>query len=223
MLDSIIRFSLRYRTLVIVLALAVLAYGGYLMTTLPIDVFPDLDRPRVVILTECPGLSPEEIETLVTQPIESRLLGATGVQAVRSQSSMGLVVIYVEFGWNTEVRAARQVVQERLATLAGVLPEGIRPQMTPPTSIMGQIMHVGLYRRRGPQGGDLFPVGKTGLLAERLEKAGEPKLTVWQPHDRHDPATWERVAVERVLGDAGQGKDEEKESRVQVLIKGQAH
>src|SRR6266542_4698764 len=222
MLDSIIRLSLRYRTLVIVLAVAVMVYGGYLTTRLPIDVFPDLDRPRVVILTECPGLSPEEVETLVTQPIESRLLGATGVQAVRSQSSMGMVVIYVEFDWNTEIRAARQVVQERLATVAGVLPEGIRPQMTPPTSIMGQIMHVGLYRRRGPQGGDLFPVGKRGWFDERLEKGGEPQLTVWQPHDRNDPATWERVAAERVVWEAAPSKGEEKERRVRVFVRGQS-
>ena len=121
MLDAIIRWSLRYRTLVVVLALATMLCGGYLSATLPIDVFPDLDRPRVVILTECRGLSPEEVETLVTQPIESRLLGATGVQAVRSQSSIGLNVVYVEFAWNTEIRAARQVVQERLASLAGKL------------------------------------------------------------------------------------------------------
>src|SRR5262249_51375742 len=117
-------------------------YGGYLFTTLPIDVFPDLDRPRVVILTECPGLSPEEVETLVTQPIETSILGASGVEAVRSQSSPGLAVIYVEFGWRTEIRAARQVVTERLGTVP--MPPGIRPQMTPPTSIMGQFMHFGL-------------------------------------------------------------------------------
>jgi HME family heavy-metal exporter len=169
MLDAIIRWSLRCRTLVVVLALGLMTYGGYLTTTLPIDVFPDLDRPRVVILTECPGFSPEEVETLVTQPIESRLLGATGVQAVRSQSSLGLTVVYVEFDWATDIRAARQVVQERLATLVGVLPDGICPQMTPPTSIMGQIVHVGLYRRKGPQGGDLFPMGRTGLMVERQE------------------------------------------------------
>src|SRR3954468_512490 len=118
MLNAVIRLSLRHRTLVLAAALVVLVYGGYLMTEIPIDVFPDLDRPRVVILTECPGLSPEEVETLVTQPIETALLGASGVEAVRSQSSMGLTVIYAEFDWTTDIRAARQVVQERLATLS---------------------------------------------------------------------------------------------------------
>src|SRR5438552_10304780 len=195
MLDAVIRFSLRYRTLVVVLALAVMGYGGYLTTTLPIDVFPDLDRPRVVVLTECPGLSPEEVETLVTQPIESRLLGATGVQAVRSQSSMGLTVIYAEFDWATDVRAARQVVQERLATLAGALPDGIRPQMLPPASIMGQFMIVGLHHRPGPQGGDLFPVGQTGLLAERLDTVGPTILMFWRQSVRDYPVTWESMQV----------------------------
>src|SRR5262249_30148345 len=86
---------------------------------LPIDVFPDLDRPRVVILAECPGLASEEVETLVTQPIEVALLGANGVEAVRSQSTAGLTVIYVEFSWNTAVWAAPQTVQGR--------PSGRRP------------------------------------------------------------------------------------------------
>src|SRR5215208_7163713 len=167
MLNAVIRLSLRYRTLVLTASLVVLVYGGYLTTSIPIDVFPDLDRPRVVILTECPGLSPEEIESLVTQPIETAILGASGVEAVRSQSSQGMNVIYVEFSWKTDVRYARQVVAERLATVS--MPPGIRPQMTPPTSIMGQIMHVGLHRREGPQGGELAAVGRTGLLAERAE------------------------------------------------------
>src|SRR6266516_2928242 len=156
MLNAVIRLSLRYRTLVVAACLVVLVYGGYLTTMLPIDVFPDLDRPRVVILTECPGLAPEEVETLVTQPIESAILGASGVEAVRSQSSQGMVVIYVEFDWKTEIRAARQTVSERMAVVA--VPPGIRPQMTPPTSIMGQFMHVGLTRRRGPRGGQLAAV-----------------------------------------------------------------
>ena len=100
--------------LVIVISLAVLVYGSYLATQMSIDVFPDLDRPRVVIITEAPGLATEEVETLVTQPIEIALLGANGVQAVRSQSTAGLNVIYIEFDWSTEIRAARQTVQERL-------------------------------------------------------------------------------------------------------------
>src|SRR6476659_5924558 len=131
MLNAVIRFSLHYRMLVVVISMALLVYGSYLATLMPIDVFPDLDRPRVVIITECPGLATEEVETLITQPIEISLLGATGVEAVRSQTTAGLNVIYVEFNWDTQVRAARQTVQERLSTLAGVLPEGIRPQMTP--------------------------------------------------------------------------------------------
>src|SRR6187402_3357581 len=132
MLNAVIRFSLRYRLLIVVLSLTLLVYGSYLATLLPIDIFPDLDRPRVVIITECPGLATEEVETLVTQPTEIALLGAAGVQAVRSQTTAGLNVIFVEFDWSTEIRAARQIVQERLATV--VLPEGIRPQMTPPSS-----------------------------------------------------------------------------------------
>src|SRR5262245_12155146 len=86
MLNSIIRLSLQYRTLVLAVCVVVLMYGGYLTTTIPIDVFPDLDRPRVVILTECPGMSSEEVETLVTAPVETAILGASGVEAVRSQS-----------------------------------------------------------------------------------------------------------------------------------------
>ena len=109
MLNGVIRLALRYRGLVLLLAVVVMAYGGYLATELPIDVFPDLDRPRVVLLTECPGLSPEEAESLVAQPIETAILGAPGVQAVRSQSSQGLAVTYVEFGWQTRVRDARQI------------------------------------------------------------------------------------------------------------------
>ena len=198
MLDAVIRFSLRYRPLIVVLSVAVLMYGTYLSTTLPIDVFPDLDRPRVVILTECPGLSPEEVESLVTQPIEAALLGATGVQDVRSQSSIGLVVIYVEFNWTTEIRAARQVVQERLATLVGIMPEGIRPMMTPPASIMGQIMHVGVYRHAGPHGGELTPVGTTGLVAERDSSSTPPQIYVWRPTDRHDPSTWQSIPLDKV-------------------------
>ena len=203
MLNAAIRFALTHRTLVLAACVVVLAYGGYLTTTLPIDVFPDLDRPRVVLLTECPGLSPEESETLVTQPIETALLGATGVEAVRSQSGNGMSVLYVEFGWKTDVRQARQVVTERLATLT--LPPGIRPQMTPPASMMGQIMHVGVRRQKGPKDGDLAAVAQTGLLAERTTEGGKSAFAVWKPRDRHRPELWERVPVEGAgwVGDPG--------------------
>ncbi len=203
MLNGVIRLALRYRALVLLVSLVVMGYGSYLATTLPIDVFPDLDRPRVVMLTECPGLSPEEVESLVAQPIETAILGAPGVQAVRSQSSQGLAVTYVEFGWQTEVRYARQIVQERLTAVGGTLPPGIRPLMTPPSSIMGQIMHVGLFLQKGPGGGVLAQVGRTGLIAERTEENGSPTLAVWYPKNRHDPKTWERVTVENSTWDRG--------------------
>jgi HME family heavy-metal exporter len=193
-LNAIIRLSLTHRTLVLAACIVVLAYGGYLATALPIDVFPDLDRPRVVIITECPGLSSEEVEMLITYPIETAVLGANGVEDVRSQSSQGMNVIYIEFGWNIEPRYARQIVSERLASVP--MPAGIRPVMTPQASIMGQILHLAIHRRTGPQGGELMGVGQTGLLAERTESAGQPTLTVWRPHPRNDPSQWERVKVE---------------------------
>jgi len=200
MLNAVIRAALRYRLLVVVASLVLLVYGSYLATLMPIDVFPDLDRPRVVIITECPGLATEEVETLVTQPIEIALLGSSGVEAVRSQSTAGLNVIYVEFHWDVAVQSARQTVQERLATVAGVLPDGIRPQMTPPASIMGQIVIGGMYRQKGPGGGELAVVPGTSFLAEKVSGSGdeEPTVRVWRVAERHRPDTWTSVPAEAV-------------------------
>src|SRR5215207_8689839 len=149
MLDVVIRAALRYRALVVLVALAVLLYGTYQATTMPIDVLPDLDRPRVVLLVECPGLAPNEVEARVAHPIETAILGANGVEAVRGQCTAGLVVIYVEFACEVEVRAARQTVQERLAAVLAQMPPGVRPEMTPTSSIMGQILHVGVSSNDG--------------------------------------------------------------------------
>lgn len=228
MLNAVIRFALRYRVLVVVISLALLVYGSYLASLMPIDVFPDLDRPRVVIITECPGLATEEVETLVTQPIEISLLGANGVEAVRSQTTAGLNVIYIEFNWATNVRAARQTVQERLTTVAGVLPPGIRPQMTPTASIMGQIVIAGIYRQQGPKGGELVPIAKTGLVAELLSPSTEiGGVAVWRVTDRHRPLTWEAVELENIAWQTssatGEGEAIDTRRMATLTIAGQKH
>lgn len=225
MLNALIRLSLRYRFLVVVISLILLVYGSYLATTMPIDVFPDLDRPRVIILTECPGLSTEEVETLVTQPIEIALLGASGVEAVRSQSTAGLNVIYIEFGWETEIREARQTVQERLSSISGELPEGINPEMTPPSSIMGQIVVAGMYRQQGPNKGLLVPIEDTNWMAELTGiEVGDPQVKVWLPGDRHQPQTWSPINVESIALDSDDSQElVERPFECLLRIEGQDH
>lgn len=145
MLDKIIHASLRSRLTVLVITAVILVAGVVMLMRSEVDIFPDLNAPTVVVMTEAPGLAPEEIEKIVTYPVETAVNGATGVQRVMSTSTSGFSVVRVVFDWDTEIFRARQIVQERLAGIAGNLPEGVSaPVMGPQSSILGEMYIIGL-------------------------------------------------------------------------------
>lgn len=144
MFDFIIRVSLKHAWLVVAAAVLLVGVGLFETSRMPLDVLPELSAPSVTVVTEANGLAPEEVEKLVTVPLEQALNGSTGLRRIRSSSAVGISLIWVEFDWEVAPLTARQLVTEKLALARGVLPAGIEPMMAPASSIMGEIMFVGV-------------------------------------------------------------------------------
>ena len=220
MLNHLIRFSLRNRPLILMTALMVMVFGFQTLTQLPVEVLPDMTKPTVTILTEAPGLAPEEVEVLVTQPLESALQGVGGLDRLRSNSDVGLSLVFAEFGWGTDIYRARQLVQERMQTVLNTLPKGAEPGMTPVSSLMGEILLVGLRSDDGSMAPmDLRTFADWTVrrrlqsisgVAEVLTIGGGVKQVHVQPHPYRLAAygiTFEEIetAVSRAAGNATSG------------------
>lgn len=162
MLNRIIQYALHNRLMIIAAAIILLLWGSYTASRMEVDVFPDLTAPTVVVMTESHGMAPEEVEKLVTFPIESSLNGATNVRRVRSSSSAGISIVWVEFEWGTEIFKARQIVTEKLTTVSERLPQGVgNPVLAPQASIMGEIMLIAVTAdsvKSGMPGSDLMNI-----------------------------------------------------------------
>lgn len=177
MINWIIRWSLGNRLAVIVASIVLLIGGAYLGATMPVDVFPDLTAPTVTILCEGRGMAPDEMETLVTFPIEAAVNGAANIRRVRSATAVGIAVIWVEFEWGTDIYRARQTVNERLATVVGRLPPQVAtPILAPISSIMGEILFISVTSDRHSQL-DLRTIATTDIRRRLLAVPGVSQVT----------------------------------------------
>lgn len=166
MLNALIRYALNHRLLVVSMTAALVVYGAITISKLSIDVFPDITKPTVTIMTEAHGMAPEEVETRVTLPVESYLNGLPGVERLRSQSGIGLSAIYVEFEWGTDIYRARQLVQEKLNLSKERLPKDVTPIMGPVGSLMGQIQQIAVTTNSEVADGDALDPLELRSLAD---------------------------------------------------------
>jgi CzcA family heavy metal efflux pump len=155
MFDAIIRWALHHAAIVIALTLLLVGAGGWAAVTMPLDVLPELAAPSVTVVTEARGMAPEEVERQVTVPLEQALNGAPGIRRVRSSSAIGISLVWAEFDWDVDPRVARQVVAEKIATARDGLPQGIDPLLAPTSSIMGEILFVGVTGDQNVSDGEL--------------------------------------------------------------------
>ena len=178
MLNKIIRFSLHNRMLVLLLTLLVLIGGIFVAANTEVDVFPDLNAPTVTVMTEAPGFAPEEVERTVTFPIETALNGATDVRRVRSTSTPGFSIVWVEFDWGTDIYQARQIVSEKITTVASQLPEGIStPVLGPQSSILGEMIIIGLTAKNTSML-DLRTIADRNITPRLLALGGVSQVSV---------------------------------------------
>lgn len=179
MLNRIIRFSLENRLLILVAAVLLIVAGAYSAKHTEVDVFPDLNAPTVVVMTEAGGMAAEEVEQLVTFPIETAVNGAASVRRVRSSSTNGFSVVWVEFDWNTDIYIARQIVSEKLSTIGDALPQGIgRPTLGPQSSILGEMLIVSLTSRDSTSMLDLRTIADWTIRPRLLSIGGVAQVAV---------------------------------------------